>query len=244
MEVCQQGSIPGLGVVIRGRWVLRAWTFVIRSCAPVGLRAFVIACRAMRVCARDLSPQPPAACVCYISQGAPVSAYGHHVKIERCLHPFEAAVPVPGSDPERLRWLIRRIAADDRRAFAELYHRYSGPIGRGLRQQLPDSARVTGILAGTFVEVWWLAGGHVGPDSDARAWIDRIVRRRVAYSRRVAPLSVEDGAPPSLGALWSQGVEVELARLLTLQPVPLACDVPAAGAVMHTGVCPEQAAPS
>jgi hypothetical protein len=83
--------------------------------------------------------------------------------------------------------------------------------------QVSDQQRAAGVLAGTFVEVWWLAGCHVDPDADVMAWIDEIVQRRIADSRPGAPLSA-DSAPPSRGILsawWAQGVGVELARLLS-----------------------------
>jgi hypothetical protein len=131
-----------------------------------------------------------------------------------CRCESSAAGSRPG--PERLRWLVRRIADDDRAAFAELVDEYSDQVSAGLRRQVPDPRQAASVFAGTFVEVWWLAGGHVDPDTDVMAWIDRIVRRRIAHSRPPAwPAAVS--APPdrrSLGALWAQAVEVELAGLL------------------------------
>lgn len=147
----------------------------------------------------------------------------------RCLCPpirlCESALPAPCGGPERLQWLVRRIADDDRDAFCELFDRCSGRVLSGLRRQVSDRYRVAGVLAGTFVEVWWLAGGHVDPDTDVMAWIDQIVQRRVGDSRPAA-LSAAICASPdagSLGALWAQGVEAELAGLLRW------CQSPAVG---------------
>jgi len=122
--------------------------------------------------------------------------------------PFCPACPPRGPassgprGPERVRWLIRRIADDDRDAFAELFDLCSGPVSSGLRDQVSDRHRAAGILAGTFTEVWWLAGCHVDPDTDVMAWIDEIVQRRVADSRPAAP-SVADPTSPGSG-LWAE----------------------------------------
>jgi hypothetical protein len=126
----------------------------------------------------------------------------------------------PCGGPERLRWLVRRIADDDRRAFAELFDRCSGLVLSGLRDQVSDRRRVAGVVAGTFVEMWWLAGCHVEPDADVMAWIGEIVQRRVADSRPAPPSPVGSATPDLdvLGAWWTQGVEAELADLLRRDP--------------------------
>ncbi|GIE90958.1 hypothetical protein Are01nite_74380 [Actinoplanes regularis] len=141
----------------------------------------------------------------------------HHVSFCRAVRLRESASPGPPEGPERLRWLIRRIADNDRDALAELFDQYSGLLSRRLRRQVPDRHRAAGIVAGTFVEVWWLAGCHLDPDTDAMVWIDEILQRRVADSRPAAPLSA-DPAPPGMGPLGApstHGVEVELAGLLS-----------------------------
>lgn len=132
------------------------------------------------------------------------------------VRPCDAVTAGPECGPERLRWLVRRIAGHDRGAFAELFDRCSGPVLRTLHRQAPDRHQIAGLLAGTFVEVWWLAGSHAGPDSDIPAWIERIVRRRVADSRpseSSADPHIYGGDRPE--APWAQSLEVELARLLT-----------------------------
>ncbi|MET3424793.1 hypothetical protein BJ973_004005 [Actinoplanes tereljensis] len=128
----------------------------------------------------------------------------------------DAAQHSPCGSPSRLRRLIRHIADDDRDAFRELFDRCSGRVAAGLRRQVSDQHRFAGVFAGTFVEVWWLAGCHVDPDVDVVAWIDEIVQRRVTDSRPAA-LSAAISASPdagSLGPMWAQGVEAELAGLL------------------------------
>ena len=144
---------------------------------------------------------------------------------------FERTVPPtlgPCGGAEHLRWLIRQIADDNRNAFAELFDHVSGPVSRWLHSQLSDPVRAAGIIAGTFVEVWWLAGGHVAADTDVLAWINEVVRRRLADSRPLGPSrSPEPRAtdpaaltPSTLTALWTQHVELELAGLLRRAPTP------------------------
>jgi hypothetical protein len=115
-----------------------------------------------------------------------------------------------------LRLLIRRIAHDDRSAFVELFDQCSGLVVAELQKQVSDRDLVAGILAGTFVEVWWLAGCHVDPDTDVMRWLGEIVRRRVADSRPAAASSGDPAGPgPNLiSPAWTQGIEVELAGLL------------------------------
>jgi hypothetical protein len=149
-----------------------------------------------------------------------MSALTDHCSLCRSARLRESGSPGPRGGPERLRWLVCRIAEDDRAAFAELFDRCSGQVASGLRRQVSDQYRAAGVLAGTFVEVWWLAGGHADPDTEVMVWIGGIVQRRVADSRPAA-LSAAISASPgvgSLGAQWAQGVEVELAGLLRRHP--------------------------
>jgi hypothetical protein len=144
-----------------------------------------------------------------------MSALTHHVIFCRAVRACESASPGPRGGPERLRWLIRRIADDDRDAFVELFDHCSGLISRRLRRQVPDRHRVAGVFAGAFIEVWWLAGCHVDPDTDVMVWIDEILQRRVAASRP-APSAAGPASPGKClpGTMRAQGVEVELAGLL------------------------------
>ena len=138
-----------------------------------------------------------------------MSALPPHVSPDQATRLRESAAPGPRGGPERLRWLIRRIADDDHAAFSELYYRCSGLVAYGLRSQVTDRRRAAGVLAGTFVEVWWLAGCHVDEDTDVMVWIEGIVQRRVADSRPAA-----EPGPGVPSPHWARGVEMELAALL------------------------------
>lgn len=128
--------------------------------------------------------------------------------------PRDIAALYPGGGADRLRWLVRRIAGDDRDAFAEFLEHFSGPVGRRVGRQVADPHRFADIVAGTFIEVWWLAGGHVDPDTDVMMWINEIVRRRVANSRSTAssPTDSAELTPAVLSAIWARRVELELGR--------------------------------
>jgi hypothetical protein len=146
----------------------------------------------------------------------------HHDPFRRAARSRESASSGLRGSPERLRWLIRRVADDDLGAFGELFDHCSGLVLSGLRGQVSDPYRVAAVLAGTFVEVWWLAGCHIDPDTNVMAWIGEIVQRRVADSRPASPSSADLASPGLglLGARWAQGVEVELACLLQSRPSP------------------------
>ncbi|GID90654.1 hypothetical protein Adi01nite_00660 [Amorphoplanes digitatis] len=103
-----------------------------------------------------------------------------------------------------------------------MFDQISGLVLPSLRGQVSDRHRVAGVLAGTFIEVWWLAGCHVDPDTDVLAWIDEIVQRRVADSRPATPSSADPTSPDRgvLGALWAHSIEVELAGLLRRRHSP------------------------
>jgi DNA-directed RNA polymerase specialized sigma24 family protein len=128
------------------------------------------------------------------------------------LHPHATAPPGAGGGMAHLRWLVRRIADDDRDAFGEFFDRLAGSVSSALHRQLSDPDQVAGVVAGTFVEVWWLAGGHVGADTDVLAWITEIVGRRVVDSRSFAPLPASIAATPAVP--WARRIEAELGALL------------------------------
>jgi hypothetical protein len=149
------------------------------------------------------------------------------VTVERTpLCPLDTAAFVASGSAAHLRWLVRRIADNDRDAFGELFDRVASPMSNAVSRQVPDPVRVARIVAGAFVEVWWLAGGHVDPDTDVPAWITEIVNRRVEDSESPGPVPDFDAAKPGvLTGSRVQRVEVELAGLLARPPDPVECVV-------------------
>jgi hypothetical protein len=135
------------------------------------------------------------------------------------MRPFLSHDHSPDGSSERLRWLRRRISGDDRNAFVELFDRLSGPLRDGLGARLADPPCAEIIITATFVEVWWLAGCHSGPETDVVAWINRIVDRRVGELRPLAAQFVYQAdfsqlTPGVLATMRARRAELELAALL------------------------------
>ena len=136
---------------------------------------------------------------------------------KRETRPHDAPAPEPGGSPERLRWLVRRISGDDGAAFVELFDRLSGPLYDRLRSRLSDPPRAAATITATFVEVWWLAGCHAGPDADVMVWINQIVERRVKKSEPTAAMVT---GPAGLASVGSRSADLELAALLGRPALP------------------------
>jgi len=84
--------------------------------------------------------------------------------------------------------LVRRVAVEDRAAFAELHGALCGVLTAQLRSATADHGLADAIVAGTFVEVWWLSRYHTTPDTDVLGWVAAIaVRRTEEWARHRAP---------------------------------------------------------
>ncbi|GIF01312.1 hypothetical protein [Paractinoplanes rishiriensis] len=106
---------------------------------------------------------------------------------------------------------VAAISRGSRDAFILLFDRTSGAVRAEIASRL-DADRSATVFAATYVEVWWLAGCHSGPEIDAMEWIKNILRRRLADAdldtRQQA--SNSDPAP----GLRPSCAELELAFLL------------------------------
>ena len=106
---------------------------------------------------------------------------------------------------------MEAISRGSREAFALLFDRTAAVIAADLTTRIPDPRQRIAILAGTYVEVWWLAGcaGHAG--ADVTGWITGILDRRVTDACRAGGPRVQDWPGPGR-------VELELADLLGRPP--------------------------
>lgn len=95
-----------------------------------------------------------------------------------------ATPPVLRRDSRVLNTLLHRVAGADRSALAELYRIVSADVRVQVEHILPDPGDVDAVMAATFVEVWWLARGHVASDPDVRVWIRAIASRRAGERDR------------------------------------------------------------
>ena len=111
---------------------------------------------------------------------------------------------------------VAAISRGSREAFASLFDRASGAVWAELAVRLPDADRAATVFAATFVEVWWLAGCHSGPELDAAEWIRRILHRRIADAGPVGWRQSRTPPPASEAAadLRPSCAELELAALL------------------------------
>lgn len=89
--------------------------------------------------------------------------------------------------------LLKRIAAEDRHAVAELYARHQRPLTRYLGQLTSDHGLAEEILQDTIVAVWQGAAAFEGR-SKVRTWLFAIARRQAhnVLRRRGLQLAGED----------------------------------------------------
>jgi hypothetical protein len=105
--------------------------------------------------------------------------------------------------------LLQEISRGDQQAFAVLFDRTAGIVAADLTASLPDQRQRIAILAATYIEVWWLAGCHIGPEPDITQWIRAILDRRIgAVSGDETPHEPAHGrAERELAGLLSRPIE-------------------------------------
>jgi RNA polymerase sigma-70 factor (ECF subfamily) len=98
--------------------------------------------------------------------------------------------------------LMRRVAARDKAAFAELYDRFSGPLYATALRIVRDAGEAQDIVQDAFVTVWDKAPTFDLGRGTAFSWVVTLVRNRaidrVRSRRRRAELLAES-APDDLG---------------------------------------------
>ena len=111
---------------------------------------------------------------------------------------------------------VAAISRGSREAFASLFDRTSGAVRAELASRLPDADRAATVFAATYVEVWWLAGRHSGPELDVGEWIRQILHRRIADADPVGRRQSRTPPPTWERAadLRPSCAELELAALL------------------------------
>jgi len=101
------------------------------------------------------------------------------------------------SDPD----LLRALAADDRTALAELYHRHSAWLPARLSRRSADPDLVDQALQDTFMAVWRKPGSYKG-SGEVAAWLWGIAIRKLIDQLRRRPavlhrLDAQDVTSPS-----------------------------------------------
>lgn len=96
---------------------------------------------------------------------------------------------------ELLNQLMRRIAQQDRDAFAQLYRLLEKPLFRFISLKLNDPFRAADILHDVFMEIWRGAGGFQARSS-VKTWVFSIAYRKVMdVFRSEGRLAGEDELP-------------------------------------------------
>ena len=98
--------------------------------------------------------------------------------------------------------LLACIAAGDREAFAELYHRHAGWLLARLRHRCADDGLVAEALQDTFVAVWKGSGSYRGT-GEVGGWLWSIgVRRLIGLlrKRRPEPVALAGAETPLVSA--------------------------------------------
>jgi hypothetical protein len=114
---------------------------------------------------------------------------------------------INGGDP--LHDLVARIATGDRAAFRDLYAFLAMRVWRDAVRVLPLPADARAVTRSTFVEVWHLAGHHVGDSGPCtRAWIAQVTARHLDDRLRTTD------TPAVLRADYDRHTHRELASLL------------------------------
>ncbi len=111
----------------------------------------------------------------------------------------EARPRAPVSDPEDAAYLVdllRRVAAGDRAAFAELYDRTSPQLFGVALRILRQRERAEDVLQECFVAIWQRAGDYDPAKGAAMTWLFTILRHRAIDAVRRGARQPERLAEP------------------------------------------------
>ncbi len=118
---------------------------------------------------------------------------------------------------------VRRVAAGDARALAELYDRHAALLAIRLRRAGASRSEAEDLLQETFLILWHSADSYRG-DGAVAAWLWSIARRRLAgMARREARRRAREatwllpGGQRSEEGAWATGVDMTRA-LESLDP--------------------------
>jgi hypothetical protein len=136
----------------------------------------------------------------------------------------QQAPPVPadcaecrtGSLNEHLNQLTEPISRGSRDAFVTLFDHTRAAVHASIDLRLQDPESAAAAFAATYVEIWWLAGCHTGPDTDVIGWIDHIVERRTAeaHPHPSPPTPLQEPTPVNAADPQQLRATLELSSLL------------------------------
>jgi RNA polymerase sigma-70 factor (ECF subfamily) len=103
----------------------------------------------------------------------------------------------PGAGPEGVdAALMRRVAADDQQAIAELYDRFGSLVFRMACQSMPTRAEAEDAVQEVFIRLWRTAGRYDDRRSALVTWVMLISRRHLVdklrrSKARLRPASID-----------------------------------------------------
>lgn len=107
------------------------------------------------------------------------------------------------SDPDL--GLMRRVAADDEAAIAELYDRFSSLVYRMAYQALPTRAEAEDAVQEVFLRLWRTAAKFDPKRASLVTWVMLLTRRHIVDRLRRAQARVKPG---TLEESWSPAASV------------------------------------
>lgn len=93
---------------------------------------------------------------------------------------------IPGMDDEQI---VRKVAAGDREAFAELYDRYAAVLLAQARRILRSQNEAEDLVHDLYLEVWRCADTYEASRGTVRAWLCVRARSRALDRLKAAHLS-------------------------------------------------------
>jgi len=103
--------------------------------------------------------------------------------------------------------LMRRVAADDEQAVAELYDRFGGLVYKIAYQMMPTQADAEDAVQDIFVRLWRTAGRYDSNRAAVSTWVVIIARRRLVDRLRRAQARVKPTT--AIEEKWSPAASFE-----------------------------------
>lgn len=120
----------------------------------------------------------------------------------------------PGAGPEGVdAALMRRVAADDQQAIAELYDRFGSLVFRMACQSMPSRAEAEDAVQEVFIRLWRTAGRYDDRRSALVTWVMLISRRHLVDKLRRSKARLRPASIDQAGEAVAKGGGVDRMEL-------------------------------
>lgn len=109
--------------------------------------------------------------------------------------------------------LMRRVAADDQRAIAELYDRFGSLVFRMACQSMPSRAEAEDAVQEVFIRLWRTAGRYDDRRSALVTWVMLISRRHLVDKLRRSKARLRPASIDQAGEAVARGGDVSRMEL-------------------------------